>query len=146
VIGHLPALDGVLFVAEQLAAQVEKRETSKQSRPQLTVAGNDPILRFESKGTPNDGGFLTHGTYVKAYSALSLQYDHPLINSTIQEHHPIQAEQIFPVDRGHLLSLQHLPVPVQDSDQSLRHMPRSITLALDNRQMTAGSRKLTTDN
>ena len=112
MIGHLPALDGVLFVAEQLAAQVEKRETSKQSRSQLTVAGNDPILRFESKGTPNDGGFLTHGTDVKAYPALSLQCDHPFINSTIQEHHTIQAEKILPVDGGHLLSLQQLSVRV----------------------------------
>ena len=137
MIGHLPALDVVLCVAEQLAAQVEKRETAKQSCSQLPVAGNDPILRLESKGTPNDRGFLTQGTHVKAYSALSLQCDHSLINSTIQEHHTIQAEQIFPVDGGHLLSLQHLPIRVQDPDQSFRHRSGIITLATDNRQMIA---------
>ena len=92
MIGHLPALDVVLCVAEQLAAQVEKWETAKQSCSQLTVTGNDPILRLESKGTPNDRSFLTYGTYIEAYSSLSLQCDHPLIDSTIQEHHTIEAE------------------------------------------------------
>ena len=66
MIRHLPAFDVVLCVAEQLAAQVEKREPAKQGCSQLTVAGNDPILWFESKGTPNDRGLLTQGTYVKA--------------------------------------------------------------------------------
>ena len=121
MVGHLPSLDRVLGITEQLTAQFKEGEAAKQRCSQFPVARDNPILWLQGESGSNNGGFFTHGTHVKPDSSLSLKLDHALINAPIEQHDPIQAQEALRADRGHVLAVLDLAIGQQYADWLLRH-------------------------
>ena len=86
MVRHLAALDGVLRVAEHVVHVRLELHAAPESRAELAVTRENPVLLAEHRGGTEDRCLFAERADVEADTALSLQRDEALIQHA-DEHH-----------------------------------------------------------
>ena len=86
---HLPALDRVFRVAEELVGKVADRIASEEGDAGLAIGRINPVALLQRVGNPKLSGFLASRLHIKAESALPLELQVAIIDESQLDELPI---------------------------------------------------------
>jgi hypothetical protein len=115
---HLPALRGVLAVAEHVRDVVLQRHAALERDAAFAQPAEDPVLGREGGGRGVDRGLLAGGSADEADAALPLQFQHAVVEQSHRAHRaPDRQQRRVRRQRRRPLPAQRAPVLLQRPDQ-----------------------------
>ena len=119
---HLPALDGILGVAEQLAHERSQLVPTVEGRPDLAVGRIKPVRNTQGRRGSDVGRLLARRGHIETQAPLALQTQHALVDHP-DAYESVQHLAVLVTRQAWLaLGMRHFPVVVHDPDDFQLHV------------------------